>query len=75
LALKKISGTGQSPSLHFETLEIPGDQRVGGRFTALGVATGEIHTAHRSEPRVPAEGCSGVIEVRIEDVLAMLSPR
>ena len=53
--------------------EISRDERLGGRLPALGVAPGEIHAANCSEARVAAERGAGKVEVRIEDILAVLS--
>src|SRR5204863_6807575 len=56
-------------------LEIPRDERVRRDFSALGVTAREIHAAHRAEPRVRTKSRAREIEVRIENVGAMLPRR
>ena len=56
-------------------LEIPRDQRIRRSVAAFGVAPGEIHAAHGSEARMPAESRTGEIETRVENIFVMLPRR
>jgi hypothetical protein len=55
--------------------EISRDERLRGRLPMFGRAAGEVHAANCPESRVPAERGPGKVEVRIENILAMLPSR